>query len=327
MQHSLRLAGALIVASFLAACSGGGTPALPNAPQAPGNTTTSAGTSPLDFSAYDAAGNPVSGTHVMAARGSSLASALQRFAHRSGGSGSSSNLIYGGGPVQTKPVIYIDFWGFTSDPSGEAPYLTNFLKGVGGTSWLNTVTQYYQTLGGTTTYISNYSSELAGVWYDNSSVPSRPSSSQVAAEAAKAAAHFGNYSVNALYFVALPTGHDPSGFKTRWCAYHSATSTSGGTIAFVNFPYQTDAGASCGENSVNSGSAGLLDGVSIVGGHELAEAQTDPQPSTGWVDSTGSEIGDKCAWQGLADITLSTGTFAVQPLWSNASSSCVLSYP
>jgi len=31
-------------------------------------------------------------------------------------------------------------------------------------------------------------------------------------------------------------------------------------------PYVTDLGASCGENFVNGGSAGLLDGFSIVNG-------------------------------------------------------------
>ena len=55
----------------------------------------------------------------------------------------------------------------------------------------------------------------------------------------------------------------------------------------------------------------------------------------GWLDSRGAENGDKCAWissgQGAAsNIHLSTGTFPVQSLWSNAfnggSGGCVLSY-
>ncbi len=76
-------------------------------------------------------------------------------------------------------------------------------------------------------------------------------------------------------------------------------------------------------------------GITIVSGHEMAETMTDPFPSTGWLDSSGAEIADKCAWissgQGAsATITLSTGKFAVQSLWSNAfnsdSGGCVLSY-
>ncbi len=82
----------------------------------------------------------------------------------------------------------------------------------------------------------------------------------------------------------------------------------------------TDAGGSCGEDSVNGPAP--LDGVSIVEGHELAEAITDPLLNA-WYDSSGNEIGDKCAWQGLATISTTTGTFAVQPLWSNAAGGCV----
>jgi len=73
-----------------------------------------------------------------------------------------------------------------------------------------------------------------------------------------------------------------------------------------------------------------------VEGHEFGETISDQFPSTGWLDSGGSEIGDKCAWissgQGAsADVRLTTGTFPVQSLWSNAFNSdaggCVLSYP
>ncbi len=36
-------------------------------------------------------------------------------------------LINNGGPVQTSPIIYVVYWGWTSDPSGEQTYLTDFL--------------------------------------------------------------------------------------------------------------------------------------------------------------------------------------------------------
>ena len=39
-----------------------------------------------------------------------------------------------------------------------------------------------------------------------------------------------------------------------------------------------------------------------------------------WYDSSGNEIGDKCAWINLHEVTTSGGSFAVQPLWSNAAS-------
>jgi hypothetical protein len=66
----------------------------------------------------------------------------------------------------------------------------------------------------------------------------------------------------------------------------------------------------------------------------MAETITDQFPNGGWLDASGAENGDKCVWittGATADTTFSTGTFAVQSLWSNAfnsgSGGCVLSYP
>ncbi len=223
-------------------------------------------------------------------------------------------LIKNGGPVQTAPRVYVDFWGWTSDPHGEQAYLTNFLSSVGGTPWLATVNQYGADSPGHL---------LAGTWSDPAAVPASPSDAQIQAEAASAAAHFGTgNSVNVQIVVATPTGHSTPGFGTQWCAYHGAVSADR-NITYTDLPYISDAGTSCGQGSVN-GANGTLDGVSIVEGHELAEAITDPLLNA-WIDAGGNEIGDKCAWYNLANISTSAGTFAVQPLWSNAANGCALS--
>jgi serine protease len=179
---------------------------------------------------------------------------------------------------------------------------------------------------------------FAGVWADNASTaPSKPRQSQIAAEAVRAAQHFGNSTAasnaSAQYVIATSHGHNSGGFGTQYCAYHSSTSSIIGNVAYTNLPYITDAGVSCG---ANFNGLGPNAGITIVGGHEMAETMTDQFPNGGWLDSSGAENGDKCAWissgQGAAaDITLSTGTFPVQSLWSNAfntdSGGCVLSYP
>src|SRR5436305_14802568 len=93
-------------------------------------------------------------------------------------------------------------------------------------------------------------------------------------------------------------------------------------------PYQPDAGSSCGAIFVNgtnnSYGSGYFDGFSVVGGHECAEAETDPRPSSGlyaWKDSGGNEIGDECAWlSSSTNVTLGSHAYAVQPLWSNPNS-------
>jgi serine protease len=146
--------------------------------------------------------------------------------------------------------------------------------------------------------------------------------------------------------VISPTGTNPDNWLTNgFCAWHDyngdSTLSGGGVtspygdIAFTNLPYITDAGASCGQNFVNS--SGTLDGVSIVEGHEYAETITDQNPAGGYTDSAGSENGDKCAWitpgtsGGSFDLTTSTGTFAMQTTWANdgagGAGSCEASHP
>lgn len=240
-------------------------------------------------------------------------SIVPRPRHGAAPASGSGNLINHGGPVENAPRVFVVFWGWTSDPSGEQPYLTRFLSSIGGTSWLSTVSQYG---GGWTGNL------LAGTWSDSASVPSHPSDSAIQSEAAKAAGHFGaGTSFNVEIVVATPHGHSTRGFGTQFCAYHGAVS-SDPNVTYTDLPYMTDAGTSCGEDSVN-GSSGLLDGVSIVEGHEMAETITDPLLNA-WFDSSGFEIGDKCAWINLADITTSGGTFAMQPLWSNSAGGCVM---
>jgi serine protease len=275
------------------------------------------------------------------------------------------------------PKVYLVFWGsqwgtagtngsgyttFTGDPSGAAPYIQAWLKGLGtnGELWSGVMTQYCDgplVASGATSCPAGaphvgYPSGgvLAGIWYDNSSAaPGQASGNQLAAEAVKAAGHFGNTTAASnryvQYVVLSPTGTKPDGFNTPsggFCAWHDyngdTTLTGGaaaspyGDIAFTNMPYVADLGASCGAGFVS----GPLDGFSIVGGHEYAETITDQNPAGGWVNNTGSastgqENGDECAWissgQGAsALVAMSTGSFAMQSTWSNDTNRCDISH-
>lgn len=237
-----------------------------------------------------------------------------------------SNLVYNGGPVQHSPKIYLVFWGWSSsndtthDPDGLSSYLINYANAYGGSNLANVQTQYYDNQGN----ITNPHPMYMGVWYDSSLPPTTYTDSQVASEALKAVSHFG-YSADANYVVVTPHGYTQSGFGSQWCGYHNSTSGSSGPVAYTNLPYTPDAGTGCGEGSVNS--PGTLDGTSIVGGHEMSETITDPGAGNGWIDSSGEEDGDKCAWTNLQNVSMYGGaTFPNQPEWSNASSSCVYSY-
>lgn len=233
-----------------------------------------------------------------------------------------TNLTYHGGKVETAPAVYLVFYGsqWSSDPSGEAGILQNFFSNVGGSAWANIDTQYTQTGG---VAAGNQTGTLKGVWYDNAAAaPAHPTQSQLAAEATKAATHFASSSnVNAQYVIATSHGNSASGFGTQYCAWHSST----GSISYTNLPYITDAGASCG---ANFNGLGPYAGITIVEGHEFSETVTDPFPSSGWVDNTGAEIGDKCAWTSATSLqSLNGASFPVQPLWSNAITGCALHLP
>jgi serine protease len=273
---------------------------------------------------------------------------------RGGGSPfKSKSLSFRGGSVQTATKVYISYWGtewssgFSTGGYSSATaqtYVQTFFGNVGGSSWINSDTQYCQNVPSGTTncsgisgaqFVTNPTNQYGGAWNDTTPVPAGPSQSQIAAAAIRAANHFtGSYSTNATYLVFTPTGKSMSGFGTSWCAWHSSTigTVNGNSVrvAYGYIPYMPDAGASCGRNFINSNNPfgnGYFDGFSVVAGHEYEEAQTDPFPNGGWLDNSGNEDADKCAWSSLSgNISLGGHTFAVQPLWSNASNGCVLSY-
>ncbi|HZR53365.1 MAG TPA: putative Ig domain-containing protein [Streptosporangiaceae bacterium] len=256
-------------------------------------------------------------------------------------------------------VFYGSQWGTQStnsngdvtlsgDPSGLAPYYQEFIKGLGtgGELWSGVMTQYCEGVpvgtqicpAGNTSHVAYPTGgALAGVWVDESTAsPAAASGHQLGVEAVNAAGHFGNTTAasnrDAQYVIVSPHGTNPDNYQTQgFCAWHDyngdstlsggAVSSSFGDISFTNAPYVPDAGASCGQNFVNSN--GPLDGVSIVFGHEYAETITDQNPAGGYTDSSGEENGDKCAWitpgtaGGSFDLSTGHGTFAVQTTWGN----------
>ena len=268
------------------------------------------------------------------------------------------------------------------DPDGAGRYMANWVQQLGGTQWAGVQTQYYQTVTDPSgkpydEHITNSTNQLGGLWADDQNPitglgktsgtnPAGPTNTytDLAAEAARAVTHFHITDLaNADVVIAQPADYsDPNAVSTGYCAFHDYTYpgvesgiyngiTKG--IAYTNMPYALAINSSgtnvCGENAVNSGAAGKLDGFSIVLGHEIEETVTDPgaedivgtgsaaQNLGGWYDSIdANENGDKCAWVGeslgapgeptvtpipgaINDVKGNHGgTFAVQSLWSNA---------
>jgi len=240
-------------------------------------------------------------------------------------------LNYGGGPVLVAPKVYFIFWGYKTygDTYKVKPLLKSYGKHIGGSAYNNIYTQYYMTSGASTINITNPRRQLGGIWEDDkNAVPAHPTDSQVATEAVAGVAHFG-YDPNGSYVVATPTGHSSSGFGTSYCAYHGATSSGGKLVSYTNLPYMPDAGGNCGANFITppNDESGADEGVTIVEGHEYGESVTDPNPPSGWYNNSYGEIGDICAWQNVQNDPYGKKSYSAQPMFSNASQSCVHSYP
>ena len=246
-------------------------------------------------------------------------------------------------------------------------YVTSFLTNLGGTSWDAIPTEYCNNIAAGNTscanitganYVTDPRTQLKGVWTDPTPVPSdivalglaeNLADDPIAQEAVRASAHF-SYDPRATYIILTPPTTIASG-QPVYCGYHTQTSSVDGVgnpyrlqyafIPFLNASWPVLGAGGCGMNSVNLASDsfghGVFDGYSIVVGHEYAEAITDPDNFSsvqdGWNDDQTSEIGDKCAWTGLANVSMNGNTkFAVQPLWSNRSfdasgQGCVRSAP
>ncbi len=237
-------------------------------------------------------------------------------------------LVDHGGPVQTEPRIYVDFWDWTSDPDGERAYLIQFLSSIGGAPWLSTLSQY----------CASDDPRFEAQWRDVSARPPRhPSDAQIQAEGWLAARHFGiaapsgSADLNVQVIVALPPGVFLPPADSEDCAYHErlgrARGDAGPFPVLTVLPYlpARPYGTQCGASSVNAGPTGGLDGVSITEGHELAESITDPEANA-WFDDEHppEELADMCEADDDYDIDAAGHTFAVQQLWSNAVGGCAV---
>jgi len=260
----------------------------------------------------------------------------------------------------TDPTTTSGYYAFSGDASGAAGAAQKMFKGIGtnGELWQAELTQWCEGIASgasdcsarpASSFIPYQQNILAGVWYDNSAAsPASATGTQLAQEAVKAAAHFGNTATGSnryTYYVILsPHGTNPDNYQSPtqgYCAWHDYTgdgygvTAPGGDIAFSNQPYNMDVGSSCGVGFVNS--PGTLDGYTMTLGHEWHEMMSDQFPAGGWTNKTGGtyngqENSDECAWiaagsaGGAANVAFSTGTFTEQASWSNDTGSCAISH-
>ena len=239
-----------------------------------------------------------------------------------------SNLTYhtGGAVIPVAKVVCI-FWGpsFNNPTSPDYNYartLQNFRNQFGTTGEYNTITQYYQTIGGVTSNIqlSNLALGTAD-WFDTTMPPTAVTDAIVQQEVQRyVAANGTNYST--IYEVFIPAGHysqdgtstSCGGPSLAYCAYHSHYNDgTGQPVKYSIEPYPNCSGCSV------SGWTAVQNQEHFVC-HETREAVSDALGNA-WFDRTGNEADDKCAWSPTPFI--GTGGYSYQYEWSNANSGCV----
>lgn len=236
-------------------------------------------------------------------------------AARKGGGGGTSNLVDHGGKVLSVSHTYAIWWGNQSAfPSDARSGLDSLFSGLNGSALLGVANQYLR--GSTAT-----SSFESVNWTDTSSPPSRaPSTTAIVNEACNMInANGATPDTDGIYFVF--SSNFPG--RVNYCAWHSYGTCDGATIQVAYMPNTTgvagcDPGNLYGCNAYSQGTRSIAN----VTSHEFMETVTDANANA-WYDSSGSEIGDKCAWQFQSCVSLSDGSWQLQEEWSNASSGCV----
>jgi len=226
-----------------------------------------------------------------------------------------------GGPVLQNATTYAIYWGKqTSFPSDLKTAMPLFFEGFGGSVYSYILDQYMPAV-----FASSFDTTTVT---DTTAAPTTsPATSKIVNEACKyiksktlpsdpidTATNSGG-----LYVVFTSTF--PKGVS--FCAWHSYGMCSGKEIAVAYIPNLTNqSGCNPGNlYNANTYSEGTRADANVLA-HETSEAATDPELNA-WYDSSGYEIGDKCAWIFSSAVTLANSTtWQLQEEWSNAINGC-----
>ncbi len=278
-------------------------------------------------------------------------------------------VTYHGGPVLHSSGVFAIFWvpGGYALPAGYESTVLQFFTDVAHDSFLGSNvfgvdTQYYDVTGGVKRFVS-YSVVDRGSNVDTEAFPKSGCSNYTLSSGSKSrvcltdtqvrreirsviSAHHLPTGLGDDYFVFTPPGvatceTSASAFaathncfdpiqQNGYCSYHSYFGSGGQTVLYAPFGYEAPTSlCSSGESPNGSVADSVLNHVA----HEENETITDPL-GTGWYDSAGNEIADKCQSSWGPSIGSNGGPdsaynqlinghgYWLQELWSNRAQAC-----
>ncbi|MDQ6817235.1 MAG: PKD domain-containing protein [Actinomycetota bacterium] len=306
-----------------------------------------------------------------------------------------SNMDYSGGPIMPSNTNYTIVWqpaGYAGAPfqsaytAGVNQYFTDLAHDSGqATNSESVLTQYNDAAG----QVATYQSFNGGLLTDTHALPpngcpvngAHPicvTDAQIQTELSNFLAAQGLHrDLTHEYFLLTPPGvascFDSSAANcsanttvgsSAYCAYHSASTTPGGSFIYSSIPdlagvpgcdpYKTPGSGFCpatGFHTCNYNN-GFADGVLNAISHEHGESVTDPQPNNGWTDwgsnsstsfgSNPQELGDVCNNDGFLDpnlqlqplagnytpfnYTINGHHYLLQRMWGNQGHACAHSF-
>lgn len=233
-----------------------------------------------------------------------------------GGGGTGQNLVYHGGQIMNDAAVTAIYWGTnwanSSFAGDKITGLDSFYRGIGGSSYIGTNTEY----NGSNGFVGTGVSFGGDVKDTGSSLTHTPSTSDILAEVSRRISNpvpDGYYPV----YTDLPRGN------AGYCAWHS-WGYIGSTLVQFAFFFNLDNDPGCIAGSSPSHSDGLTS-LANVSGHELSEALTDPHGDA-WYDRKGAENADKCAWTFSGYEKFGGDSWLIQGNWSNAAAAAHSGY-
>lgn len=234
---------------------------------------------------------------------------------RGGPHATPTNLVDHGGPVVAASRSYAIWWGDQSAfPNDAKTGIGDLLGGLNRSNYLDIASQYMRG--------SRISTSFVTSWTDPSAPPDRsPSVSTVLNEVSNAiTANGATPDPTATYFVY--TSNFPRG-GVKFCAWHAFGMVNGVDVQVAYMPNTAtiagcDPGATFDQTGFSQGTRSLANSTA----HEFMESITDPHVDA-WFDSSGQEIGDKCAWHFVATVDVGGLGWQLQEEWSNTVTGCV----